>query len=53
VPVGIRFLPDGSLIASDFGNGRLYRFPPGGGAPTLLADSGLAGPENIAVRVRR
>jgi DNA-binding beta-propeller fold protein YncE len=52
VPVGIRFLPSGELVAADFGKSLLFRFPRDGGPPTLLADQGLAGPENIVVRVR-
>jgi streptogramin lyase len=52
VPVGIRFLPDGDLISSDFAKDKLYRFPAGGGAPKLVADVGLRGPENVVIRVR-
>jgi streptogramin lyase len=52
VPVGIRFLPSGELVVADFGRNLIFRFPRDGGSPTLVADQALAGPENIAVRVR-
>ncbi len=53
VPVGIRFLPDGDLVVADFAKSRLYRLPRAGGDPVLLTDQRLAGPENLAVRVRQ
>lgn len=52
-PMGLAFLDDGALVVGDFGRDRLYLSRPGGAVARLLADSGLAGPENVAVRPGR
>lgn len=49
VPVGIRFEPEGAMLVTDFGRGRLYRAETGGAQPHLLSDDGLARPENLAL----
>ena len=50
VPVGVAFGADGRLRVADFGRNRLFGFEPGSTDVTLLSDSGLAGPENIAIK---
>lgn len=50
VPVGVAFAADGRLLVADYGRNLLFGFEPGSTKPTLLSDSGLAGPENIAIK---
>jgi DNA-binding beta-propeller fold protein YncE len=48
-PMGLAVLPDGAIVIGDFGRDRLYRVGASGAEPELLSDSGLAGPENVAI----
>lgn len=48
--MGIASLREGTLVVGDFARDRLYAAESGGQTLRLLAEKGLDGPENIAVR---
>jgi len=52
VPVGLALDPDGRLFVADFRGSRLYRLDLASGEVALMDTTGLAGPENIAIRPR-